>query len=198
MQTIYLIFQEQRLREISVVSNSTSTSASPSTLSGKSVNTTVAADLFAVPAPTTNRWGILSEASRSGCTWLWLYFSRRTFSWCFHGVFTAILVSVNKCLITGFVRLLLMGWYGGWYECSQKTKPVTYLHVSSSFFSSYSMPNLSSDLFDLQPAFVPTVQSTPAISTSVSSAWGGELTQLFDWLHDGWILGIKDKILINT
>ncbi|XP_013040571.2 prefoldin subunit 3 isoform X4 [Anser cygnoides] len=82
--------KEQRLREISVVSNSTSTSASPSTLSGKSVNTTVAVDLFAVPAPTTN-----------------------------------------------------------------------------------SMPNLSSDLFDLQPAFVPTVQSTPAISTSVSSAWGG-------------------------
>ncbi|XP_023692953.1 phosphatidylinositol-binding clathrin assembly protein-like isoform X5 [Paramormyrops kingsleyae] len=37
-----------------------------------------------------------------------------------------------------------------------------------------SVPNLSSDLFDLQPAFVPTVQSTPAIST-VSSAWGGDL-----------------------
>ncbi|NWI36786.1 PICAL protein, partial [Picathartes gymnocephalus] len=82
--------KEQRLREISVVSNSTSTSASPSTLSGKSVNTTVAVDLFAAPAPTTN-----------------------------------------------------------------------------------SMPNLSSDLFDLQPAFVPTVQSTPAISTSAASAWGG-------------------------
>ncbi|NWU91090.1 PICAL protein, partial [Upupa epops] len=82
--------KEQRLREISVVSNSTSTSASPSTLSGKSVNTAVAVDLFAVSAPTTN-----------------------------------------------------------------------------------SMPNLSSDLFDLQPAFVPTVQSTPAISTSSSSAWGG-------------------------
>ncbi|KFV66799.1 Phosphatidylinositol-binding clathrin assembly protein, partial [Dryobates pubescens] len=82
--------KEQRLREISVVSNSTSTSASPSTLSGKSVNTTVAVDLFAVPAPTTN-----------------------------------------------------------------------------------SMPNLSSDLFDIQPAFVPTVQSTPAISTSASNAWGG-------------------------
>ncbi|NWQ91438.1 PICAL protein, partial [Burhinus bistriatus] len=82
--------KEQRLREISVVPNSTSTSASPSTLSGKSVNTTAAVDLFAVPAPTTN-----------------------------------------------------------------------------------SMPNLSSDLFDLQPAFVPTVQSTPAISTSASSAWGG-------------------------
>ncbi|XP_053230892.1 phosphatidylinositol-binding clathrin assembly protein-like isoform X2 [Podarcis muralis] len=83
--------KEQRLREISVVSNSTSTSASPSTLSGKSVNTNAAAvDLFATPAPTTN-----------------------------------------------------------------------------------SMPNLSTDLFDLQPAFVPTVQSTPAIATSAGSAWGG-------------------------
>ncbi|KFP67865.1 Phosphatidylinositol-binding clathrin assembly protein, partial [Cariama cristata] len=89
-QTRLQALKEQRLREISVVSNSTSTSASPSTLSGKSVNTTVAVDFFAVPAPTTN-----------------------------------------------------------------------------------SMPNLSSDLFDLQPAFVPTVQSTPAISTSASSAWGG-------------------------
>ncbi|NXG19681.1 PICAL protein, partial [Grallaria varia] len=89
--------KEQRLREISVVSNSTSTSASPSTLSGKSVNTTVAVDLFAVPAPTTN-----------------------------------------------------------------------------------SMPNLSSDLFDLQPAFVPTVQSTPAISTSAGSAWGGPFSSSND------------------
>uniref|UniRef100_A0A8C0ZIN0 Phosphatidylinositol-binding clathrin assembly protein n=1 Tax=Cyanistes caeruleus TaxID=156563 RepID=A0A8C0ZIN0_CYACU len=85
--------KEQRLREISVVSNSTCTSASPSTLSGKSVNATVAVDLFAAPAPTTN-----------------------------------------------------------------------------------SMPNLSSDLFDLQPAFVPTVQSTPAISTSASSAWGDDFS----------------------
>ncbi|XP_053129433.1 phosphatidylinositol-binding clathrin assembly protein-like isoform X6 [Hemicordylus capensis] len=82
--------KEQRLREISVVSNSTSTCVSPSTLSGKSVNTNAAVDLFATPAPTTN-----------------------------------------------------------------------------------SMPNLSTDLFDLQPAFVPTVQSTPAIATSASSAWGG-------------------------
>ncbi|XP_033919333.1 phosphatidylinositol-binding clathrin assembly protein isoform X1 [Melopsittacus undulatus] len=82
--------KEQRLREISVVPNSVSRSASPSTLSEKSVNTTVAVDLFSVPAPTTN-----------------------------------------------------------------------------------SMPNLSSDLFDLQPAFVPAVQSTPAIPTSPSSAWGG-------------------------
>ncbi|XP_048039816.1 phosphatidylinositol-binding clathrin assembly protein isoform X3 [Chanodichthys erythropterus] len=37
--------------------------------------------------------------------------------------------------------------------------------------STNSMPNLTSDLFDLQPAFIPAVQSTP-ISTS-SSAWGG-------------------------
>ncbi|XP_036378895.1 phosphatidylinositol-binding clathrin assembly protein-like isoform X5 [Megalops cyprinoides] len=40
--------------------------------------------------------------------------------------------------------------------------------------STNSMPNLTSDLFDLQPAFVPTVQSTPSIST-VNSAWGGDL-----------------------
>ncbi|XP_051756687.1 phosphatidylinositol-binding clathrin assembly protein isoform X6 [Ctenopharyngodon idella] len=39
--------------------------------------------------------------------------------------------------------------------------------------STNSMPNLTSDLFDLQPAFIPAVQSTP-ISTA-SSAWGGDL-----------------------
>uniref|UniRef100_A0A8C5QPF0 Phosphatidylinositol-binding clathrin assembly protein n=1 Tax=Leptobrachium leishanense TaxID=445787 RepID=A0A8C5QPF0_9ANUR len=83
--------KEQRLREITVVSTSTSASASPSALSGKSVNTTAAVDLFSAPAPTTN-----------------------------------------------------------------------------------SMPNLSSDLFDLQPQFVPTVQSTPAIATSAASTWGGQ------------------------
>uniref|UniRef100_A0A8C7IB86 Phosphatidylinositol-binding clathrin assembly protein n=1 Tax=Oncorhynchus kisutch TaxID=8019 RepID=A0A8C7IB86_ONCKI len=38
--------------------------------------------------------------------------------------------------------------------------------------STNSMPNLSSDLFDLQPAFIPVVQSTPSISTA-ASAWGG-------------------------
>uniref|UniRef100_A0A8C3L338 ENTH domain-containing protein n=1 Tax=Chrysolophus pictus TaxID=9089 RepID=A0A8C3L338_CHRPC len=85
--------KEQRLREISVVSNSTSTSASPSTLSGKSVNTTAAVDLFAVSAPTTN-----------------------------------------------------------------------------------SMPNLSSDLFDLQPVFVPAVQGTAATATSAGSAWGDDFS----------------------
>ncbi|XP_063049751.1 phosphatidylinositol-binding clathrin assembly protein isoform X3 [Engraulis encrasicolus] len=37
---------------------------------------------------------------------------------------------------------------------------------------SNSMPNLTSDLFDLQPTFIPAVQSTPAISTA-NSAWGG-------------------------
>ncbi|XP_075691909.1 phosphatidylinositol-binding clathrin assembly protein-like isoform X4 [Rhinoderma darwinii] len=82
--------KERRLREISVVSNSTPGSTSPSTLSGKSVNTNSAVDLFSTPAPTTN-----------------------------------------------------------------------------------SMPNLTSDLFDAQPAFVPTVQSTPAIATSTNSTWGG-------------------------
>uniref|UniRef100_W5NCN1 Phosphatidylinositol-binding clathrin assembly protein n=1 Tax=Lepisosteus oculatus TaxID=7918 RepID=W5NCN1_LEPOC len=45
--------------------------------------------------------------------------------------------------------------------------------------STNSMPNLNSDLFDLQPAFVPTVQSTPAISTSVNSAWGASWSSLY-------------------
>ncbi|XP_029113102.1 phosphatidylinositol-binding clathrin assembly protein-like isoform X2 [Scleropages formosus] len=36
-----------------------------------------------------------------------------------------------------------------------------------------SVADLSGDLFDLQPAFVPTVQSTPSISTVPSTAWGG-------------------------
>ncbi|XP_052353670.1 phosphatidylinositol-binding clathrin assembly protein-like isoform X6 [Oncorhynchus keta] len=44
--------------------------------------------------------------------------------------------------------------------------------------STNSMPNLSSDLFDLQPAYIPVVQSTPSISTA-ASAWGG-----FDALGD--------------
>ncbi|XP_077141240.1 phosphatidylinositol-binding clathrin assembly protein-like isoform X3 [Ranitomeya variabilis] len=85
--------KEQRLKEISVVSNSTPGSTSPSTLSGKSVNTTSAVDLFSTPAPTTN-----------------------------------------------------------------------------------SMPNLTSDLFDLHPTFVPTVQSTPAIASSTNSTWGGHFS----------------------
>ncbi|XP_028993517.1 phosphatidylinositol-binding clathrin assembly protein isoform X3 [Betta splendens] len=42
----------------------------------------------------------------------------------------------------------------------------------SSALSANSVPNLNSDLFDLQPAFIPAVQSTPSISTA-NSAWGG-------------------------
>lgn len=38
-----------------------------------------------------------------------------------------------------------------------------------------SMPNLNSDLFDLQPAFIPAVQSNSAISNA-NSAWGGTLS----------------------
>ncbi|XP_074554992.1 phosphatidylinositol-binding clathrin assembly protein isoform X2 [Halichoeres trimaculatus] len=41
-----------------------------------------------------------------------------------------------------------------------------------STLSTNSVPNLNSDLFDLQPAFIPAVQSTPSISTA-NSAWGG-------------------------
>uniref|UniRef100_A0AAY4CZP8 Phosphatidylinositol-binding clathrin assembly protein n=1 Tax=Denticeps clupeoides TaxID=299321 RepID=A0AAY4CZP8_9TELE len=39
--------------------------------------------------------------------------------------------------------------------------------------STNSMPNLTSDLFDLQPAFIPAVQSTPAISNANNLQFGG-------------------------
>ncbi|XP_075948498.1 phosphatidylinositol-binding clathrin assembly protein isoform X6 [Anarhichas minor] len=48
----------------------------------------------------------------------------------------------------------------------------------NSTLSANSVPNLNSDLFDLQPAFIPAVQSNPSISTA-NSAWGG-----FDALGD--------------
>ncbi|XP_061524546.1 phosphatidylinositol-binding clathrin assembly protein isoform X4 [Phycodurus eques] len=41
-----------------------------------------------------------------------------------------------------------------------------------SSLSGNSMPNLNSDLFDLQPAFIPAVQCAPSIS-SANCAWGG-------------------------
>ncbi|KAM6949489.1 phosphatidylinositol-binding clathrin assembly protein, partial [Aplochiton taeniatus] len=44
--------------------------------------------------------------------------------------------------------------------------------------STNSMPNLNSDLFGLQPAFIPAVQSNPSITTA-NNAWGG-----FDSLGD--------------
>ncbi|XP_072573710.1 phosphatidylinositol-binding clathrin assembly protein isoform X2 [Paramormyrops kingsleyae] len=37
----------------------------------------------------------------------------------------------------------------------------------------HSGPDLTSDLFDLQPAFIPAIQSTPSISAMPSNAWGG-------------------------
>ncbi|XP_068443505.1 phosphatidylinositol-binding clathrin assembly protein isoform X5 [Clinocottus analis] len=42
----------------------------------------------------------------------------------------------------------------------------------TSTLSANSVPNLNSDLFDLQPSFIPAVQSNPSISTA-NSAWGG-------------------------
>ncbi|XP_054656030.1 phosphatidylinositol-binding clathrin assembly protein isoform X4 [Dunckerocampus dactyliophorus] len=49
-------------------------------------------------------------------------------------------------------------------------------HVTPVLFgptlSTNSVPSLNSDLFDLQPAFIPTVQSAPSISAA-NSAWGG-------------------------
>ncbi|XP_008433534.1 phosphatidylinositol-binding clathrin assembly protein isoform X2 [Poecilia reticulata] len=45
-----------------------------------------------------------------------------------------------------------------------------------SVLNANSVPNLNSDLFDLQPAFIPAVQSTPSISNA-NSAWGGPESQ---------------------
>ncbi|XP_048400698.1 phosphatidylinositol-binding clathrin assembly protein isoform X6 [Stegostoma tigrinum] len=45
--------------------------------------------------------------------------------------------------------------------------------VAAPATSANSAPNMSNDIFNLESAFVPTVQSTPAISTSVANAWGG-------------------------
>ncbi|XP_048400694.1 phosphatidylinositol-binding clathrin assembly protein isoform X2 [Stegostoma tigrinum] len=44
--------------------------------------------------------------------------------------------------------------------------------VAAPATSANSAPNMSNDIFNLESAFVPTVQSTPAISTSVANAWG--------------------------
>uniref|UniRef100_UPI00398F3439 phosphatidylinositol-binding clathrin assembly protein-like isoform X9 n=1 Tax=Pristiophorus japonicus TaxID=55135 RepID=UPI00398F3439 len=52
------------------------------------------------------------------------------------------------------------------------TAAVDLFSVPTPATSTNSAPNLSNDIFNMQPAFVPTVQSTPAISTSVSNAWG--------------------------
>ncbi|KAF7661222.1 hypothetical protein LDENG_00266060 [Lucifuga dentata] len=46
----------------------------------------------------------------------------------------------------------------------------------TSTLSANSVPSLNSDLFDLQPAFIPAVQSTPSISIA-NSAWGGMESQ---------------------
>ncbi|CDQ95894.1 unnamed protein product [Oncorhynchus mykiss] len=65
--------------------------------------------------------------------------------------------------------------------------------------STNSMPNLSSDLFDLQPAFTPVVQSTPSISTA-ATAWGGAAVQAessisvdFDAVFGGGARGIANN-----
>ncbi|XP_071234722.1 phosphatidylinositol-binding clathrin assembly protein-like isoform X10 [Salvelinus alpinus] len=65
--------------------------------------------------------------------------------------------------------------------------------------STNSMPNLTSDLFDLQPAFIPAVQSTPSISTA-PSAWGGAAVQAqssisvdFDAVFGGGARGIANN-----
>ncbi|XP_078067533.1 phosphatidylinositol-binding clathrin assembly protein isoform X7 [Mustelus asterias] len=53
------------------------------------------------------------------------------------------------------------------------TAAVDLFSVSTPATSANSAPNLSNDIFNMESAFVPTVQSTPAISTSVANAWGG-------------------------
>uniref|UniRef100_A0A4W5MQL6 Phosphatidylinositol-binding clathrin assembly protein n=1 Tax=Hucho hucho TaxID=62062 RepID=A0A4W5MQL6_9TELE len=57
------------------------------------------------------------------------------------------------------------------------------------------MPNLSSDLFDLQPAFLPAVQSTPSISTA-TSAWGGR-SHTHIWTHACMQYTLGNTHLIN-
>uniref|UniRef100_A0A4W4EHW8 ENTH domain-containing protein n=1 Tax=Electrophorus electricus TaxID=8005 RepID=A0A4W4EHW8_ELEEL len=51
-------------------------------------------------------------------------------------------------------------------------------HTTTAAPASNSMAHLASDLFDVQPAFIPAMQSAPSISTA-TSAWGG-----FDVLGD--------------
>ncbi|XP_034020185.1 phosphatidylinositol-binding clathrin assembly protein isoform X2 [Thalassophryne amazonica] len=49
-------------------------------------------------------------------------------------------------------------------------------HSQELFSSTLSANSLNSDLFDLQPAFIPAVQNTPSVSTA-NSAWGGVESQ---------------------
>ncbi|XP_038631584.1 phosphatidylinositol-binding clathrin assembly protein isoform X4 [Scyliorhinus canicula] len=57
------------------------------------------------------------------------------------------------------------------------TAAVDLFAVSTPATSANSAPNLSNDIFNMESAFVPTVQSTPAISTSVANAWGDLLVR---------------------
>uniref|UniRef100_A0A8C6KXK8 Phosphatidylinositol-binding clathrin assembly protein n=1 Tax=Nothobranchius furzeri TaxID=105023 RepID=A0A8C6KXK8_NOTFU len=67
--------------------------------------------------------------------------------------------------VTGFTLAIYVRLVKYLCPCLHPTFP-------SPIFSRLSVPNLNSDLFDLQPAFIPAVQSTPSIS-NVNSAWGG-------------------------
>lgn len=69
----------------------------------------------------------------------------------------------NRCAPSHFCRLFF----------SRHPSSSSALHLCRSLcLPSRSVPNLNSDLFDLQPAFIPALQSTPSISTA-NSAWGG-------------------------
>lgn len=72
-------------------------------------------------------------------------------------------LSANRCAPSHFCRLFF----------SRHPSSSSALHLCRSLcLPSHSVPNLNSDLFDLQPAFIPALQSTPSISTA-NSAWGG-------------------------
>ncbi|CAL8241396.1 unnamed protein product [Merluccius merluccius] len=60
---------------------------------------------------------------------------------------------------------------------------------SSEFFTptpSNSMPSLNSDLFDLQPAFIPAVHGNPSLNTT-TSAWGGTYTHTHTHTHTDYL-----------
>lgn len=72
-------------------------------------------------------------------------------------------LSANRCAPSHLCRLFF----------SRHPSSSSALHLCHSLcLPLRSVPNLNSDLFDLQPAFIPALQSTPSISTA-NSAWGG-------------------------
>lgn len=142
-------------------------SASPVTQSASSANNhSAAVDLFSnhstTPAPVTNRSIPHTHYSHS-CR---LY---------------STLESVLESVTLSYGTVLSTNEHKGRIDISHHLSDLCLIHhiimslrlVSLALPLTHSVPNLTSDLFDLQPAFIPAVQSTPSISTS-SSAWGGK------------------------